>query len=254
MALSLLMCSCGSSKPATLTTTSLVTSTTTSPETSTTAGTEGVSVRVVVCPTTFALATQPSTVPLPTSVTVPLPRSMVGQMMVYVDTRNLTMLLGPTSWTCVAAYGADGSGGIDLYPSAEPPPSAYSQVPSSDEAITLVETGGSPVQAAAQACPYFPAAAAATESDLGHGCSAPPKHEKVTHISSSVVAFEDPPGTKGGGVPSGGPYPAYGVVSYSEAAQPGSYVGTCTLPPSGQRFCAFMLNYLQALYGGSETR
>jgi hypothetical protein len=214
---------------------------------------EGVSIPVVVCPTTFALAVQPPSVHLPTSVTVALPESMVDQTVVYVDKRHLTMLLGPKGWTCVAAYGADGSGGLDIYAPGEPPAPSFSQVPTPDEAITVAETGGSPVQAAGQACPYFPSAAAATQSDLGHGCSVPPRAERVTQVSSSVVAFEDPPGTKGGGVPSGGPYLAYGVISYSQASEPGTYLGTCTLPPSGQRICAFMLNYFEYLYGGIRS-
>lgn len=227
VALTLLAASCGGSTPTT--TSSATTSMPTYLATSTTVRTEGVSLPVAACPTTFASATQPSTVPLPTSVTVSLPESMADQVAVYDDTSNLTMLLGPKSWTCVAAYDADGSGGIDLYAPGEAPPSPFSPVPSSDEVITAVESGGSPVQAAAQACPYFPAAAASTQTDLRHGCSAPPTGEKITKVSSNVVAFEDPPGITGGGMPSGGPYVAYGVISYDDAPQPGTYLATCTL-------------------------
>jgi hypothetical protein len=178
------------------------------------------------------------------------PASMATPLVVYVDKDNLTRLLGPAGWTCVAAYGADGSGDIDLYAPGETPPPLFDPVPSSDEAITIVETGGSPVQAAALACPYFPAAAAVTRNDLGHGCSSPPKAEKVGPVSSGVVAFQDPPGTKGGGVPSGGSHLAYGVMSYSQTSQPGTYLGTCTY---GQRVCAFMLNYFVSLYGESRS-
>jgi hypothetical protein len=215
--------------------------------------TEHVNIPVVVCPTTFAVAIQPPVVPLPTSITVDLPESMADQTVVYVDTHNLAMLLGPKGWTCVAAYGADGSGGIDLYAPSERPVPAFSQVPTSDEAITITETGGSPVQAAALACPYFPTAAAVTQRDLEHRCSALPRAERVTQVGSNVVTFEDPPGTKGGGIPSGGPFLAYAVVSYSQASQPGTYLGTCTLPASGQRICAFILNYFETLYGGTKS-
>jgi hypothetical protein len=156
-----------------------------------------------------------------------------------------------------ATYGADGSGGIALYAPGGTVPSSSSEPgplypPSSDEAITGFETGGSPVQAAAQACPYFPMAAAATQSDLGHGCSAPPRAESVSQISSNVVEFEDPPGVKGGGNPSGGPYPAHGVVTYSATTQPGTYVGNCTLPPSQHDVCAAVLKYFASLYGGTR--
>lgn len=149
----------------------------------------------------------------------------------------------------MAAYGADGSGGIDLSAPGETPAPAFSPVPFSDEAITIAETGGSPVQAAALACPYFPTAAAATQSDLDRGCAAPPTAEKVEHIGSSQVAFQDPPGIKGGGVPSGGPYLAYSDMSYSPSL-PGTYRATCT---AGQRVCAFTLNYFASLYGATGS-
>jgi hypothetical protein len=258
--LSLLVASCGGGRGTASTTTLSASRTTLSPTpttlksststTSTTPMPPGISVPVVACRTTFALATPPPTVPLPTSVTVALPESMAPQMVVYVDTNDLTRLLGPRGWTCVAAYSADGSGGIDLFAPGETPPPSFSQVPPSDEAITIVESGGSSTQAAGLACPYFPAAAAITQSAFGHGCSAPPKAEKVGDVGSGVVAFQDPPGTKGGGVPSGGPFLAYSVMSYSVASQPGTYLGTCT---DGQRVCAFMLNYFASLYGKTKS-
>ena len=93
---------------------------------------------------------------------------------------------------------------------------------------------------------------ATTQSDLGHGCSAPPSAETVSQISSNVVGFEDPPGVKGGGNPSGGPYPANGVVTYSAATQPGTYVGNCTLPQSQHDVCTAVLNYFASLYGGTR--
>ena len=80
-----------------------------------------------------------------------------------------------------------------------------------------------------------------------------PGAEKVTAVSSGVVAFDDPPGTKGGGVPSGGPYVAYSVMSYSPTSQPGTYLATCALPASGPRICAFVLNYFEFLYGGTRS-
>jgi hypothetical protein len=232
------------------------TSTTSSP-TSTTAETEIVSLSVVSCRTTFAIATQPSTVPLPSLVTVTVPRSAAQMLTVYVDTSDITALLGPKGWNCVATYGADGSGGIALYAPGEIVPSSSSEpgplYPSSSEkAITGFETGGSPVQAAGQACPYFPMAAATTQTDLGHGCSAPPSAETVSQISSNVVGYEDPPGVKGGGNPSGGPYPAIGVVTYSATIQPGTYVGNCTLPQRQHDVCTAVLNYFASLYGGTR--
>jgi hypothetical protein len=254
MVFAFFLAGCGGAGPSPSATRSTTTTLRAAPvATSTTVATKSVNIPVVVCPTTVAIAAQPPIAPLPTSVSVDLPESMADRVVVYVDKGNRTMLLGPKGWTCVAAYGADGSGGIDLYAPGEPAAHAFSPVPIADQAITIAETGGSPVHAAGQACPYFPAAATVTQSAIGHGCPAPPQAERVTAVSSSVVAFDDPPGTKGGGVPLGGPYLASSVMSYSQSSQPGTYLATCTLPASGQRICAFVLSYFEYLYGGTRS-
>lgn len=187
---------------------------------------------------------------------VSVPRSLATTLVVYSDTSDLMALLGLKGWSCIATYGADGSGGIALYPGGEAVPTAENPgplyPPSSDEAITGTKTGGSPVQAAAEACPFFPVAATATQSDLGHGCSSPPTSQAITQISANTVGFEDPPGVAGAGDPSGGPYPANGVVMYSATVQPGTYLGTCTLPQSDHALCTSVLNYFVSLYGGDR--
>jgi hypothetical protein len=224
--------------------------------TSTRSAVETVSVSVVPCPTTFALATQPSTVPLPASAKVSVPASMAATLVVYSDTSHIMALLGPKGWTCSATYGADGSGGIALYTSGGATPIAKNPTPlyppSSDEAITGIETGGSPVQAAYHACPYFPSAAAWLRSNGYTVCSSAPPSESIDQISSDTVGFEDPPGVAGAGNPSGGPYPANGVVAYSATVQPGTYIGTCTLPQRDLALCTSVLQYFRSLYGGNR--
>lgn len=244
-----LVTSCGTSRPA------ASHSSSTSVTSTTTTAVETTSLTVVSCPTTFALATQPSTVPLPTTVSVTVPETQADSLAIYSDTSDLMMLIGPRGWSCVATYGADGSGGVAVYPNGSSFPAVFKSGPpytSSSEAVTGTETGGSPVQAAAQACSFFPAAAATTQSDLGHGCSSRPTSETLAQVSSSVVGFEDPPGVSGTGDPSGGPYPANGVVSYSSTAQPGTYVGTCTLPQAEHDVCTTILNYFASQYGGTR--
>jgi hypothetical protein len=168
---------------------------------------------------------------------------------IYSDTNDIMMLLAPKGWSCSASYGADGSGGVTVMPPGETLPAAGLASDSSDEAVTGSETGGSPVQAAAQACSFFPAAAAATETDLEKGCSPRPASEIVDPISASVVDFEDPPGIKGTGVPSGGQNPANGVMTYSPDVEPGFYIETCTLPKDAHDTCTAALNYFIARFG-----
>lgn len=210
---------------------------------------ETTSLAVVKCPTTFALATPPPSVPLPASVRVAVPTSLVGKLTVYADSSDIMKLLAPTGWNCSAAFGADGSGIVTIVPDGEPLPASGQDVSSSDQAITASETGGSPVQAAAEACAFFPAAATATETDLGRGCSPRLLSEIVDPISASVVDFEDPAGTKGSADPSGGPYPANGVMTYSPTTEPGFYLSTCTLPQGAHATCTAALNYFITLYG-----
>jgi hypothetical protein len=226
-------------------------STTTSTTTTTVVTTVGdtASLPVVKCPTTFALATPPPSVPLPSSAIVAVPTSLAGKLAVYADNNDIMKLLAPTGWNCSASYGADGSGIVTIVPSGESLPASGQDVSPSDQAIIASETGGSPVQAAGDACAFFPAAATATETDLGRGCSARPSSEIVDPINASTVDFEDPSGTKGSGDPSGGPYPANGVMTYSPTTEPGFYLDTCTLPAGAHATCTAALNYFVTLYG-----
>ena len=63
------------------------------------------------------------------------------------------------------------------------------------------------------------------------------------------MAFTDPPGIKGTGQPSGGQYPANGVMTYHPSAQDGSWQETCTLPASEKDVCTVVLNTFVSWYG-----
>jgi len=231
------------------TTTHVVTTTPTTTTTVVTTVDETASLPIVSCLTKFALATPPPTVPVPASVTVDVPTALAGKLAVYTDTDDIMKLLAPSGWSCSASYGADGSGIITIVPKGESLPATGLTSDSSDQAITAYETGGSPVQAAAAACSFFPAAATATESDLGKGCSPRPPSEIVDPLSTSVVDFEDPAGIKGSGEPSGGQDPANGVMTYSPTKGPGYYLETCTLAQDEHEVCTATLNYFVTLYG-----
>jgi len=94
-------------------------------------------------------------------------------------------LLGPKGWSCAAFYGADGSGGITVYP-----PGAGQSSPA---AIDGSETSACFGCTLGQACPLFPDAAKAYRTGFGQACpTRPPAAETVTPITAGIVSFEDP--------------------------------------------------------------
>ncbi len=179
-------------------------------------------------------------------------------LVVYGDDAGIMMLIGPATWTCHGLYGADGSGGLLISPAGEsvpsdPDPGWHLSTSSSDEAIVGYETGGSPVQGAALACPLFATAAAVTRQDLGQGCAMTrPAQESLgpSGTAGSDVGFEDPVGIAGDGIPSGGLNPANGVMLYLPAqGKASAYLATCTLPAIEQEMCTAVLDHFVALYG-----
>jgi hypothetical protein len=65
----------------------------------------------------------------------------------------------------------------------------------------------------------------------------------VVQLSAGVVAFTDPPGVSGDANPSGGRYPASGVMTYHPGNPDGSWTETCTLPPADKSLCTVVLDY-----------
>ena len=70
----------------------------------------------------------------------------------------------------------------------------------------------------------------------------------VTPIAAGIVAFEDPPGVNGTGQPSGGQYPADGVMTYHTSARDGSWQEACTRPASEKNVCTTVLNTFRSWY------
>lgn len=198
------------------------------------------SLPVVSCPTSMGIA-RPA-VRLPRSRPVAVPQVLAADLSVYADNQGVMELLGPKGWNCAAAIGADGSGGVTVYPAGAGP--------SSPVAITGSETSACVGCTLAQACQLFPSAATALRSAIGQACPARrPATETVATIAAGIVTFEDPPGVKGDGQPSGGEYPANGVMTYHPTAQDGSWQETCTLPASEKNVCTAVLNTFVAWYG-----
>jgi pimeloyl-ACP methyl ester carboxylesterase len=197
------------------------------------------SLPVVSCPTSLGID-RPA-VTLPQSRPVAVPQALAAGLSVYADTQGIMEVLGPKGWSCTAAIGVDGSGGVTVYPAGADP--------SSPVAITGSETSVCVGCTLAQACPLFPSAATASRSDLGEACPAHPAAETVAPVAAGIVSFEDPPGVKGDGQPSGGQYPADGVMTYHPSAQEGSWQETCTLPASEKDICTAVLNTFVSWYG-----
>jgi hypothetical protein len=214
------------------------------------------SLPVVVCETTTGAPTTTTSLPGSVPVSVPASDAQQGNLAVYTDETGRLMLVGPTvGWTCNGSFGADGSGMLALAPVGTVVPATgiswHLPMTSTTQAIVASESGASPVQGAALACPLFGAARSATQQDLGQGCSvSSPSQERVVRTSSVDVGFEDPPGVAGVGYPSGGQNPANGIMLYQpKPAEATAYQATCTLPVAQHDLCTAVLNHFSATFG-----
>jgi hypothetical protein len=229
----------------------------TSPATgsSASAGPVTVSLPVVSCPTTLGYSSSGQKVTVPTSRQVSVPSAVAAQLAVYTDSLARMELVAPKGWNCTAVYGADGSGGVVVYPHGVTVPSDWAAgwrltATSAVSAVLGVETSACYSCALGQACRLFPAAASTLQSFLGHnGCQARPAAETVSQIGAGIMGFADPPGTSGDGMPSGGADPANGVLTYYPRAADGSWLETCTLPGTDTAECTAILDNFVSWYG-----
>ena len=208
---------------------------------------------LVTCPTTNA-GSQSTPSPLPTTIALTVPKDLANQLAVYSDNAGMMQLIAPRGWECTASFGNDGTGGVDVYPAGGAIPGDTPFTPSPAEAVVGSETSGCVSCTYGQACPLFAAAAAAIQSQTGVSCAAYslPSGESMEQISPSVVGFEDLPNVAGDGIPSGGPYPANGVMTYyptTESGHDGSWLDTCTLPYNQSQLCTVALNAFVQMYG-----
>lgn len=220
------------------------------PATSTGAKAATTSVPVVVCPTSFGVTPTSTGAPPPGPREIRLPAQVRDRVAVYADQADRMELLGPRGWRCSALYGADGSGGVAVYPPGQPVPDAAPFRRSTAEAVVGSETAACVGCREVQACPLFAAAAGDYQRDFGAPCpETRPTTESVQRLAPGVVGFEDPPGVAGDGNPSGGPDPANGVMTYHAASTDGSWLDTCTLPSSDHVLCTAALALFVADYG-----
>lgn len=183
-----------------------------------------------------------------------VPRALAAQLAVYADDEGIMGLVGPKGWSCAAFYGADGSGGVVVYPRGETLPRSWTARwplarTSAEAAIVGLESSACYGCTLAQACRLFLSAATAWRTAFGQACPARPAAESVARIGAGIVIFEDPPGVEGDGLPSGGLYPANGVMTYHPRAPDGSWQETCTLPGRDKGECTAVLNAFLSWYG-----
>lgn len=203
-------------------------------------------VPVVVCPTEDAnLSPKPH---IPATVPVPVPRGRAGKVAIFTDAHFGLRVLGPRDWKCSAVDATDGGSRVAVLPPEEgqAPSNLWGTWPASvKEAIVAF---GEPACWSCRltlACPFFAAAARAAKAAFGAKCTRPAR-EVVVPLSKTVVAFSDPPWVKGDGAPSGGKYPANGVVVFFPAG--GTWLSTCTVPAVEHQLCTVSLNNFIATY------
>jgi hypothetical protein len=143
-------------------------------------------------------------------------------------------LLAPRGWKCRAVLAATGHVFLSVLP-----PGAPAQVVSVSRrtpAVTADLPSAGTGEFGGLACPFFPAAA--PQPGWTH-CPSIPTGELVTRLGSHVAAFEDPSRVAGTGDPSGGVYPANGVVVYRDTR---AALATCTLTEAKHAECTAILN------------
>jgi hypothetical protein len=177
-------------------------------------------VQVVRCPTSYGI-TQPNRA-LPSVLSTKLSAAQAHGLAFYGN--NDLLLLAPEGWRCTGEVGADGSTSM--------------HITHGHEAITELAVVSGGYAGAFEACSLFPGARPPTP------CSThPPEAESDVRLSSTAVAFEDPPGIHGTGDPSGGSLPANGLMIYDPSYTRGFFFEeTCTLPPIEHGVCSVLLN------------
>jgi len=187
-------------------------------------------VPVARCPTTLGVQ-QP--LPKAPSVLHPSLTAVRASALEGYSNGYLTVL-APRGWRCRGQIGADGSGSLFVTPAGVAKPT--------QPAVT-VEYGDTPGVSADLVCSLF--AAARKQLPVAPCPVTKPAREAVVVLDTSTVAFQDPPGVHGDGLPSGGSDPANGVMMFtpSNTHHDGySLTETCTLPASSKAKCTAILD------------
>jgi hypothetical protein len=212
---------------------------------STAGATASTSVRVVRCPTTFGSRGEARATPSTVAV-LHDPASTRG-LVAYTNTD--IFLIAPVGMHCAGIVGADGTSALAVGPPAltrelDEPSRSYSGI-----GLTLSYDPDCAGCEAEDLCPFFPQSA----RTLGFPCTTGILRDEQTHrLTPRLTLFEDPPGVRGDGWPSGGPDAANGLDGFTapnKTTQTTVYRATCTLPASERWICTTTLNDVISRYG-----
>jgi hypothetical protein len=198
----------------------------------------GPAVPVIACTSSYG-AGPPTGLPvLPRALRPGLPAHVAKMLAYYTDDqRALAPVLAPRGWDCQVQIGADGTVGVDVYPSGtSPTPSGTGHVEvqaASDSACqgcvystvcALVPAAGQQLGFAMLPC------APLTRGEAVMWLSGSPKGEPPVH---DVISFKQP-----------GHDPTRGVVLYDYLAGRGGEASeeTCTLPADQSTICSAVLD------------
>jgi hypothetical protein len=211
-----------------------------------------VSVRLplTVCKTSVG-ASSDTPANLPTTVRVELARGSLTDLGLYSDNEGVIEVLAPAGWNCSALIGADGSSSVQVSPPGQSTIAGDSLNGSSAELVTASQTSACVGCRESLACPLFVDAANDYTQTFQQTCpTTKPSSESVTEVTSHVVEFTDPPGVVGDASPSGGAYPAQGVMTYyDDLMSDGSWTETCVLPPTESSICTAAIGDFVDRYG-----
>jgi hypothetical protein len=201
-------------------------------------------ISVRICPSGYGVTIRAAHLPLVRGVVIP--SWLASQVSVYTDPTDRIEVLAPIGWRCSAGYGADGSGGISVWPAGD-------MTGAHAEGVQVYAQPACVQCQLSLACPYFADARHIYQQayrGIG-GCGArPPVGEIVMPVNRRVVQLVDPPGIKGAASPSGGTYAAYGIAEFSHTGHlvDGSYVASCTLPGGNENLCLADLGWIYIDY------
>lgn len=203
-----------------------------------------------VCPTSVGDSSETPAI-LPSTVHVEINKVDSTQLAFYSDNEGLTTLLAPSGWTCTAAIGANGSSSVQVAPSGQSVvSSAVLSVGSTAQVVSASQTSACVGCRESLACPLFDSAANDYQRAFQHTCpTTRPSSEVQTMRTSHLAEFTDPPGVHGDATPSGGEYPAMGVMTYfDDVKSDGSWTETCVLPAADKSLCKVILGDFVARY------
>lgn len=202
------------------------------------AGAATTRIPVVRCPTLFGISGNHPRVPATLAVDAAGP---THGLVAYTNTG--IFLIAPRGLRCSGIVAVDGGTQVVVWAAGGRKPQLHSR----GIGLTLTVDPACASCRADDACPFFTALA----RQAGFPCTAGiPAGERVLRPSRAVALFEDPPGVRGSGWPSGGPFPANGVVgTLPSSTEAVVYRATCTLPAADHAICTESLDDVVARYG-----